>query len=142
VETLKLNARLRTEESEVLLDPTLPVGRYVVSLVLATDQGVSEPAKLTITVQRRIVRPTGLEPVVEPLRPPTVRPTVRPTPITPIRPVTPVTPVTGPTPVIRGAPEPRLRKPRAKKPAVKKPAAKKSVAKKSAAKRPRPKKEE
>jgi hypothetical protein len=131
VDTLKLNARLRTAEPEVLLDPTLPVGRYVVSLVLTTDRGESEPAKLTITVQRRIVRPTGVQPVLEPLRPTPVPPVVRPTPIRP------VTPVTGPTPVIRGAPEPRPRKPRAKKPA-----AKKAPAQKPRPKRARPKKEE
>jgi hypothetical protein len=134
VETLKLNNRLRTAEPEVLLDPTLPAGRYVVSLVLTTDRGVSEPAKLTIKVQPRIVRPTDLEPVLEPLRPQPVPPIVRPTPIAPIR---PVTPVTGPVPVIRGAPEPRPRKLRAKKSA-----AKKSGAKKQRSKKPRPKKEE
>jgi hypothetical protein len=133
VETLKLGARLQTRDSEVLLDPTLPVGRYVVTLVVTTDRSESEPAKLTITVQRPIVPPPAPEPSDRPFRPtpeppvlrptpvpPVVRPTpvppiARPTPVPPIVRPSPVPPVLRPIPVNRDATPPRPRKSRAKK---------------------------
>lgn len=118
METLKLNARLRTAEPEVLLDPTLPVGRYVVSLVVTGEQGDSTAATVQITVQRAIVRPPVIEPVLPtPVRPVPVIPVVGPGVVTPVV----VTPVAGPTPV-RDLKPPRApeRKPGPKRPRRKK----------------------
>lgn len=120
MDTLKLDAPLVTREPEVLLDPTLPVGRYLVSLVVTTDRGESVPATLQITVQRAIVRPPILEPVIEPVRPPVlepVSPVVRPTPGTVVIGTTPGTTVIGTTPIREPG---RPRKPRAKPPRPKK----------------------
>jgi hypothetical protein len=127
VETLKLNARLRTEEPEVLLDPTLPVGRYVASLVVASERGESAAATVRFTVLRAVVRPSVGDPVLpvpaEPVRPAPAEP-VRPAPVEPIRPV-PVRPgvrPSGTTPAVAPTP-PRAAKrtPGRKKPSRKKP---------------------
>lgn len=103
METLKLNARLRTGEHEVLLDPTLPVGRYLVSLVVTGDRGESMPATLRITVERAIVRPPVVGPVLL-------------TPVAPARPMA-VTPAAART-ATRNLTPPRAPK---RKPSVKKP---------------------
>jgi len=55
VETLKLNAKIETREPQVLLDPTLQPGRYLVQLVVQGAQGVRNPslaATLVISVVR------------------------------------------------------------------------------------------
>ncbi|MCU7375506.1 hypothetical protein PEC18_32960 [Paucibacter sp. O1-1] len=52
METLKLDAPLSTREPEVLLDPRLPVGAYIVRLVIEGPSGKSAPATLLLRVQR------------------------------------------------------------------------------------------
>jgi hypothetical protein len=51
METLGLNARLRTSAPEVQVDPRLPAGRYVVSLTVTSERGESRVATLRFTVQ-------------------------------------------------------------------------------------------
>jgi hypothetical protein len=52
METLKLGATLATREPEVLLDARLPVGVYVVRLVVEGAGGKSAPATLLIRIVR------------------------------------------------------------------------------------------
>jgi hypothetical protein len=52
METLKLDVPLATREPAVQLDHRLPVGTYVVRLVIEGRSGKSAPASLVIRVQR------------------------------------------------------------------------------------------
>lgn len=52
METLKLGAKLATREPTVLLDDSLPVGVYIVRLVVEGPSGKSEPATLLIRIVR------------------------------------------------------------------------------------------
>lgn len=53
METLKLGAALATREPIVLLDASLPVGQYIVRLVVEGPRGRSAPATLVIRIVRR-----------------------------------------------------------------------------------------
>ena len=50
METLRLDVPLAVKEPQVLLDPKLPVGTYVVQLVVEGNRGKSAPAQLVIKV--------------------------------------------------------------------------------------------
>lgn len=50
METLHLDDRHRTAGPEVLIDPRLPAGRYVVSLTVTSERGESRVATLRFTV--------------------------------------------------------------------------------------------
>ena len=50
METLTLEAPLTVKEPGVLLDPKLPVGTYIVRLVVQGSTGKSAPAQLLIKV--------------------------------------------------------------------------------------------
>jgi hypothetical protein len=50
METLELNAHLLTSAPEVRIDPRLPAGRYVVSLTVTSERGVSRVATVRLTV--------------------------------------------------------------------------------------------
>lgn len=50
METLTLEVPVTVKEPQVLLDPKLPVGTYLVRLVVAGNSGKSAPAQLVIKV--------------------------------------------------------------------------------------------
>ncbi|HET8747463.1 MAG TPA: hypothetical protein VFM98_17820 [Ramlibacter sp.] len=52
METLTLERPLTVKEPEVLLDPQLPEGTYLVRLVVQGSTGKSEPAELVIKVSK------------------------------------------------------------------------------------------
>ncbi|HEX6827863.1 MAG TPA: hypothetical protein VF104_02665 [Burkholderiales bacterium] len=93
METLKLDARLRTLEPAVEIDPGLPPGRYRVTLVATSARGDSLPAEMLLTV---------VEPRI--LRTPIITPAPR-------VPLTPLEPLVAPKTRGGGTARPRKRRP-------------------------------
>jgi hypothetical protein len=60
MDILRPGVPLETAVPRVLLDSQLQPGRYVVELVVRTDTGVSDPARLLITVAAAPRPPAGV----------------------------------------------------------------------------------
>jgi hypothetical protein len=69
--TLKLDETIRTRDAVVDIAGDLPIGNYLVRLVVETANGRSEPAELVLRVVRGLdIRPDPFNPVpFNPLRP-------------------------------------------------------------------------
>ena len=112
METLKLGATLAVREPQVLLDPTLPPGKYRVTLVLITDRGESEPAQLRLVVREGRTPTPPIGPRDERLDPTDIVRPDRPIPVQPRRPIDVVRrrPSGAVAPAPAAAPKPAVRK--------------------------------